>query len=325
MPIQLIEFNNHKFVNKTIEKTIDLPAGNRLTWLSFEAEMEQACVWLEEHLNLDSYSIDALCHEQTRPRIFISSNQEMVLLLRIPPLNQGDCLESLSIRILIKENLLVTMSRTKLPVIETVMEKINATTHEFSSPFYLVWLICKYSNEAISDYILNLDEELIRIEENWEASHSLETDQIRMIRLNLSHLRRFLHPQLETYQKLSVSMDEQLNERKKERQTYHSRWRENINLLKRDIEALTEMQERVNILYETFQQEIHESSNRIMYLLSIVATFFLPLTFVASLLGMNLNGVPGSQSPWAFLMACCLILFIALVQWLLFRRWRWLK
>jgi len=80
----------------------------------------------------------------------------MVLLLRIPPLNQEDCLESLSIRILIKENLLVTMSRTKLPVIQTVMEKINATTHEFSSPFYLLWLICKYNKEAISDYILNL-------------------------------------------------------------------------------------------------------------------------------------------------------------------------
>jgi len=325
MSIRLIEFTDQKIVYKTIDESIYLPSKNILSWVSFEDEMEKGCLWLKEQLNLDSFCIDALCHEQTRPRIFISPSQEIVLLLRIPSFNQNDCLESLSIRILIKENALITLSRTKLPVIQAVMEKIKSDFHEVNSPFYLVWLICKHSNEAITDYILNLDEELILVEENWEEKHTLDTLQIRTIKLNLSHLRRFLHPQLETYQKLSVSMDEQLKEKKKERQTYHSRWRENINFLKRDIEALTEMQERVNILHETFQQEMHESTNRIMYLLSIVATFFLPLTFIASLLGMNLSGIPGSQSPWAFLLACSLIMFIAVIQWALFRRWKWLK
>ena len=37
-----------------------------------------------------------------------------------------------------------------------------------------------------------------------------------------------------------------------------------------------------------------------MYLLSIVATIFLPLSFLTGVFGMNVAGLPGLENPGAF-------------------------
>ena len=37
-----------------------------------------------------------------------------------------------------------------------------------------------------------------------------------------------------------------------------------------------------------------------MYLLSIVATIFLPLSFLTGVFGMNVGGLPGLENPSAF-------------------------
>ena len=321
----LLKITNDKVDLKDNMESFHLSNAKALTWLHFEDEMDEACQWLNSQENLDSYCADALCHQQTRPRLFFGSNQEVVILLRIPCFDDHRCVDSVSIRLLMTETSLVTLSRFEIPVIQTIVNTIKIDARKFNSPYYLLWILCEFFTNSITEHILNMDDALIEIEDEWESKNTINFDKLHMLKLNLSHMRRFLHPQLEAFQKLALAMAEHFSEKKKEKVLFHSRWRETVNFAKRDIEALTEMQERVNILHDTFQQDMHESTNRIMYLLSIVATFFLPLTFVASLFGMNLNGVPGNQNPWAFFVACCLMVAIALIQWILFKRWNWLK
>ena len=62
-----------------------------------------------------------------------------------------------------------------------------------------------------------------------------------------------------------------------------------------------------------------------MYLLTLAATFFLPLTFIASLLGMNVPGIPAAEQGYGFWIVCGFIALVALAQWLLVRRWRLLN
>ena len=85
------------------------------------------------------------------------------------------------------------------------------------------------------------------------------------------------------------------------------------------------MNERIHILRDTIHQYHTERSNRTMMLVSLVATFFLPLTFVASLLGMNVQGIPGADSGWGFVMVCGVMVIILLLEWWLFKCWQWLK
>lgn len=64
--------------------------------------------------------------------------------------------------------------------------------------------------------------------------------------------------------------------------------------------------------------------NRTMYRFGIITGIFLPMSFLTGLLGINVGGIPGSENPHGFLLACSLMAVVALVQWLLFRRLRWI-
>ena len=47
------------------------------------------------------------------------------------------------------------------------------------------------------------------------------------------------------------------------------------------------------------------------------------MSFLAGLLGINVGGIPLSDSPYGFLVACLMMVSVALGQWWLFRRLRW--
>ena len=60
-----------------------------------------------------------------------------------------------------------------------------------------------------------------------------------------------------------------------------------------------------------------------MYLLSVVAAIFLPLTFVTGLLGMNVAGLPGTESPSGFIISAVVmvVLGIELIGYFKWRKW----
>ncbi len=68
---------------------------------------------------------------------------------------------------------------------------------------------------------------------------------------------------------------------------------------------------------------IAQEQNSRMYLLSVVAAIFLPLTFVTGMLGMNVAGLPGTVNPDAFLISAVVmvVLGIALVAYFKWRKW----
>jgi len=64
--------------------------------------------------------------------------------------------------------------------------------------------------------------------------------------------------------------------------------------------------------------------NKAMYVLSIVAAIFLPLSLLTGLLGINVGGIPGAENKWAFLLVTFFLVMIALLLIGLFRRLKWL-
>jgi magnesium transporter len=57
-----------------------------------------------------------------------------------------------------------------------------------------------------------------------------------------------------------------------------------------------------------------------MKLLTIVATLFIPLTFIAGIYGMNFKVMPELEWPWGYPLALGLMAAIALVMLFWFRK-----
>ncbi|MBU4312428.1 MAG: magnesium and cobalt transport protein CorA, partial [Candidatus Omnitrophica bacterium] len=81
---------------------------------------------------------------------------------------------------------------------------------------------------------------------------------------------------------------------------------------------------------DIYLSSISNRMNEVMKVLTIIATIFIPITFVAGIYGMNFNpeisrwNMPELNWRFGYLFACGVMLLIALTMLAYFRRKKWL-
>ena len=100
--------------------------------------------------------------------------------------------------------------------------------------------------------------------------------------------------------------------------------REEADRITRYLEDLELARERTMVLREEFLGQLAQEQNSRMYVLSVVAAVYLPLTFITGLLGMNVGGLPGLDNPKGFVGSVIAMLVAAVALVALFRSKKWL-
>ena len=65
-------------------------------------------------------------------------------------------------------------------------------------------------------------------------------------------------------------------------------------------------------------------TNEVMRVLTVFSAFFLPLTFIVGVYGMNFRHMPELPHPWGYPMVWAVMIGVSVAIWLWFRRRRWL-
>jgi len=95
-------------------------------------------------------------------------------------------------------------------------------------------------------------------------------------------------------------------------------------------EVIETYRELMSGMIETYMNSITLRMNQVMKLLTIIATIFMPLTFIAGIYGMNFNtgksglNMPELNWPYGYPFALGLMLAVAVVMLLYFRKKEWL-
>lgn len=298
------------------------PEGIR--WLHFAGDVERSREWLQNNSPLDSTHIEALCSGLTRPRLYVDSEKNIMLTLRTARTAEDFPLDYMSLRVWAGNRQIITVSLKPTDIIADFVTRLHLQRKSVVSKEQLLLELSQFVTREFTELVDSMDEKIDALEDTWEEDRSVDIAELVAVRQKVSRISRHLPPQLEALQDIEELVGEmELPKAMKKR--YHDGWREVANRVRRDIEALAEMRERIAILSDTLQQANNERINRTMYRLSVVASFFLPLTFVAGLLGMNVAGIPNSGDPLAFWAVCALMGGIAVFQWIIFKRWHWLR
>jgi magnesium transporter len=77
-------------------------------------------------------------------------------------------------------------------------------------------------------------------------------------------------------------------------------------------------------MLDTYLSSISNRMNAVMKVLTIIATIFIPLTFVAGIYGMNFEYMPELKWHWAYPAVWGVMLVLAAVMLVYFRRKKWL-
>ena len=92
-------------------------------------------------------------------------------------------------------------------------------------------------------------------------------------------------------------------------------------MLRESFEARREQTTTLVPLYSAISSE---ATNAVMKVLTIIATIFIPLTFIAGIYGMNFVHMPGLGWRWGYPTALAVMAFVAVGMVWFFRRRKWL-
>jgi len=288
---------------------------NSILWSHIEYGRQGAFEWLVKQ-GLGEPEAEALTRTDTRPRMWIVG-EGMILLLRAINLNpDAEQEDMVSIRIWITKGRIISARQRIVKSIQTIKSDLGHNHGPKTEGEFLVELI-----QHMADYI---GETVDEIEDNiLEHESALQHDataqgKLSALRRKTAIIRRFLAPQREALDALYRAPKALLSN--EERQHLH----EQSDRITRYVEDLDLVRERTLVLQEEIRNQIAEQQNARTYLLSIVATIFLPLSFFTGVFGMNVAGLPGIEDSSAFIYVSVGML-IAGIGIILFLRWKhWL-
>jgi zinc transporter len=279
--------------------------------------VEGVRAWLIEGLGIPEPTAELLTSDATRPRAF-REGEALVATLRGINFNPGAEPEDMvSMQLWCDGTRLVTLRRMPLQTPRDTREGLDEG-HGAVDAGSLITSLTEHLIERMSHSILDLNKAIDALEEDQDGCEGDDAlRQISEIRRECLALKRYMSPQHEALENIASDAPSWFE--------HHDRREiaESIDRLRRYLEDLDISKESALVLQDDVRARTLERNSRTQSQLTIVATIFLPLNFIAGLLGMNVGGIPDSQDPHAFWLIVGVCGLIILAQLVLFRRLRW--
>ena len=289
-----------------------------LLWVHIDVNDESARRWLERESGLPETITESLLAAETRPRSQINDAGSLVVLRGVNTNPGNDPEDMVSVRIWIEPRRIISTRRRRLLSVQDVRAALDESTGPSTPGEFLVELI-GYLADRIGDFVNAIEDRISEAEDRVDAGGDATLRQTTSgLRRQIAAVRRFLAPQRDALDRLYRQPGKLFSDAES------NGLREEADRMTRYLEDIDLARERLVVMQEEFLAQQAQQQNSRMYVLSVVAAVFLPLTFVTGLLGMNVGGLPGLDSPNGFV-ASVIIMVIAAAGLVAFFRWkRWL-
>jgi len=288
-----------------------------LQWIHLDAASVAAPSCIADWDELPAAVTDTLGAAETRPRA-VSLSEGLLLVLRGINLNPGqDPEDMVSVRIWLEPGRIITSTRRRLFSMRDVHDAVAAGTGPADGGEFIVMLVDRLA-DRISHFVDTLESRIDELEEQVDdAAQAVSITSLSMQRRRVAGVRRYLAPQWDALDRLYRDSAALFTTSESQRM------RESADRMTRLLEDLDLARERATVLQEELMTRLANEQNARVYLLSVVAAIFLPLSFLTGLLGMNVAGLPGTTDPAAFVYSTLLMagVGVGLVVWFRARRW----
>ena len=289
-----------------------------LLWVHINYYAQNSQQWLTGESKLPETVVENLLLEETRPRSLVHEDGLLVMLRGVNTNPGANPEDMVSIRVWLQHDLIVTSRHRRLLSVNDIRDDIEAGQAPTSCGDFLVRLIDRLA-DRIGSVVDELDEaiEAVELGTNKTDSESFRR-RLSELRRETARIRRYLAPQRDALDRLYRQPTDLLSSAEA------AAMREHSDRITRYLEDLDLVRERALVVQEDHLSQLANEQNRRMYVLSVVAAVFLPLSFLTGLLGMNVGGIPGTENPYAFLESIAGMVLLGIVLLIFFRWKKWI-
>lgn len=307
---------DHSSIADTIAMAGDDPAS--FAWIHLQADERNDMALDELPTRLPAAVERALLAMETRPRCEPFENGVLVNLRgpRLDDYEMGDGDILASVRLWAEKGLLLSVCFRPTTIIAPVEAEFLAG--KLSDPGDVIIALSVTAAQQLDDTIAAIGDEVDDIECTIDRNTPFSTRRrVTALRTQAINYRRFVVPQRQALERLSTLPLGWIDASERDA------LREAADRFARMGEELESVRERSAVLHEELTDLRSEKIDRRSLQIAIVAMIFLPLTFITGLIGMNVEGIPFKDEPWAFwgVTAFCIVVAAAIAAWFAMVRW----
>ncbi|MFV0565333.1 MAG: magnesium/cobalt transporter CorA [Flavobacteriaceae bacterium] len=305
-----------------VEDVFDFKLTNCVSWININGLNHVGAIEkLGAHFDLHPLVLEDIVNISQRPKID-EYDDNIFLVLKMLYYDNDENIVSEQVSFVLGKNYVLSFQEAEGDVFDTVRDRIKQAKGRVRSLHadYLLYILM----DAIIDHYFNVIETLGDKVEDLESEIFLGrtnkdlNKNIQDLKREILRVRRAIFPLREVTSRIEKHESPLIQKRTK---TYYRDIYDHLIQVTENIEIYREM---ISSLMDMYMSTISNKMNEVMKVLTIIATIFIPLTFIAGVYGMNFDNMPELHYKYSYfiLWGVMVAVFIGLLVY--FKRKKWL-
>lgn len=323
--ITLTEYGETSFVERDVESLDDsFPFKGKplVSWLNIEGIHDVALIeQLGARLSLHPLLLEDILNTEQRPKVEDYGEYLYVVVKSLAPNGGDETVKSEQVSIVLGPDFVVSLQEGQSSLYSPIRERLRTAKgriRHMGADFLAYTLMDAIVDnyfivlETMSDRLDVLEEKLVVNPgmKSLRLLHGMKRDMVRMMR-SVWPLRE-------------VANSLQRGESALVHESTTVYLRDLYDHVVQIIDTVETLRDVVSGLIDIYLSSISNRTNEIMKVLTIIATIFIPLTFVAGVFGMNFKYMPELEWRWGYPLCLLLMFCVAMLLIIYFRRKRWI-
>src|SRR5581483_7458944 len=280
---------------------VETIAAEGLRWVNIERPSPLECAWLEEHFGFHALDLEDVLSRNQRPKIDEYPDY-LFIVLHFPVFDSAvGRLNAGELDIFVGADYLVTIPNQPLQPVEYLFERCRQREelreqHFSKGPGFLLYRVIDDGFDYCFPMLRKIGNKLDAVEDEIFSGHSEEVVRdISNVKQEIINFRKVIRPQRTVLTDLE-NAKQRFMAREGDLEIYFD---DIVDAHERIWDMLENYKEVVEALEDTNESVISHRVNDILRVLTVISVTLLPLTLLASLMGMNVR-VPGQGTIGAF-------------------------
>lgn len=322
--ITLIRYNETFFEEKEISAIKDFRLEKdkqEIIWLNIDGLQDiKLFEEIGDLFSLHPLVLEDILNTDQRPKMD-DYDSYIYLVLKNFYYHENGTLSSDQISVILGKNIILSFQEKESGLFESIREKLrnNKGRIRKGGSDYLAHAIIDNIVDNYFDVLENLEEKMEDLEENLVKKPDPDTSRnIHLLKRELIILRKSLWPLREAVSALEKSESPLIN---KATVIYFKDIYDHTIAI---IDTIETYRDVLSGMLDIYLSTVSNRLNEVMKVLTIIATIFMPLTFIAGLYGMNFKYMPELEWRWGYFGVLGIMLAIALLMLVFFKKKKWL-
>jgi len=322
--IRLIDYGPEEYEEQdidNIEQCFPYKDDHTITWINIDGIHDTMILEkLGDCFGFHPLILEDILNTQQRPKIEDFNDYIYFVLKMIEYNTKTNAVSLEQVSIILGKHYVISLQEKPLEIYEPIRNRIKKDKSKIrnAGSDYLAYLLIDSIIDSYFSVLEKIGERIEHVENKLVSNPTQKTlKTIYDLKRNMLYMRKSTWPLREIISRLERGEISLIND------STRIYIRDIYDHIIQVIDTIETFRDMLSGMLDIYLSSMSHRLNEVMKILTIISTIFIPITFIASIYGMNFRFMPEINWKWGYLAVWAIILFIIIYMVIYFKRKKW--